>query len=468
MGIKERLFGGMIKAEVNAGVQKAMSAVSMMQAFNILSQPVYGPGNQLENITKGLLGSYDVYSIVRRIAKTAAGIPLYVYKVKDDGALKEYEYASKQHNFTTQSVVRKQLLKTKALELVDAANPLQVLIDTPNPIYTSAEHKEGAYMFRLLTGNTYLYAPLLELGPSAGQPGEMWLLPSQFTVPKLSNTWPRAIAGYQLNLGRPIDLSAEDVIHIRYFNPNFTLAGDELVGLSPLKAGSKLLDRQISETDYMVNAFQNSGISGAFANESMDWDEKDVAGYGKMKSDFYSEASGTRNARKILFTGGKWKYHQIGLGPVDMDVLNSEVRTFKKLCNLYGISDILFNNSDASTESNVKEMVKQMYTNAALPEVYAYRDAINARITPAFNKKGAKYFVDCDISGIPELQEDMKLMADIFAALPIMCPNVINDAFGNGKSTDPLMDKWYIKTGYNAIDDLAAVDPLPQITPNGN
>jgi len=460
------LFGNLIDKQVQSGVQKAMSALSAMQGLNILSTPVYGAGSQLENITKGLLGSDDVYSIVRRIAKTAAGIPLLVYKIKDEGALKDYDYMSKQHNFTTRSVVQKQVLKTKALELVDAGNPLHQILDNPNPLYTASEFREGAYMFRLITGNTYIYAPLLELGPSAGQPGEMWLLPSQYTMPKVKQTWPKEVTGYVLNLGRPMDLAAEDVIHIRYFNPNFTLSGDELVGLSPLRAGSKVLARQLSETDYMVNSFQNSGISGMMAVE--DADNMDSPDFGKMKSDFYAEASGTHNARKILFTGGKWKYHQIGLSPVDMDVLASEVRTFKKLCNLYGISDILFNNSDASTESNVIQMVKQLYTNAALPEVYAYRDAINSRITPSFNSKGVKYFVDCDISGIAELQEDMKKMADIYATLPVMNPSLISEAFGYGKSTDPNMDKWYIKTGYTDLESLNAVDPLPVVTPNGN
>jgi len=466
MGLIKTLFGNSINKEVEVELKKAMSNMGFNMPVNVISSPVYGSGNPKENIDRGLLGSGDVYSIVRRIAKTAAGIPLLVYKVKDEGALKDYDYLSKQHNHTTQALVHKQLLKTKALELVKSDNPLQQLLDNPNPLYTSAEFKEGVYMFRLITGNTYIYAPLLELGPSAGQPGEMWLLPSQYTMPKVKQTWPKEVTGYVLNLGRPMDLAAEDVIHIRYFNPNFTLSGDELVGLSPLRAGSKVLARQLSETDYMVNSFQNSGIRGIVAME--DGQDLSKEDFGKMKSDFYTEGYGIVNARKDLFTFGKWKYTQVGLGPVDMDVLNSEIRTFKRLCNLYGISDILFNNSDASTESNVTQMVKQLYTNAALPEVYAYRDAINQRITPSFNSKGVKYFVDCDVSGIPELQEDMKYMAEVWAALPIMNPNVINEAFGNGKSEDPLMDKWYIKAGYNAIDDLATVDPLPQITPNGN
>ena len=45
---------------------------------------------------------------------------------------------------------------------------------------------------------------------------------------------------------------------------------------------------------------------------------------------------------------------------------------------------IYCNNGEASTESNVKEMVKRLYTNAALPEVYALRDSLNKYICPAF------------------------------------------------------------------------------------
>lgn len=445
--------------------KKAMSTGNM--SFSLMNGiPVYGNGNPESNV-KTMITEYDIYSIWKKIAKTAAGVPINVYKVKDENALKAYEYASKQHNYTVQSFIKKEILKTKALEMVQESHPLQVLLDNPNGVYSKNEFREGVYGFRLATGNTYIYTPLLEFGPNAGKPAELHLMPSQFTAPVVAQTWPRSILGFKMTLGNVIDFPAEEVVHIKYFNPEFTVDGSELVGLSPLKAGGNLIARKEGETAYTVSSFQNHGISGVMANESLDESVSPEA-FGKMKSDFYSESAGARNAKKILFSHGKWKYTKIGLSPVDMDVLKSEVHSFKKACNLYGISDVLFNNDAASTESNVKEMVKQMYLNAVLPEVRAFVDALNLKVTPLFNGKGEKFYVDCDISGISELQEDMKQLMEVFAGLPIMIPNLIMEAFNYGKSPDPLMDKVYIKAGYTQLEDLDAIPPLDIVTPNGN
>jgi HK97 family phage portal protein len=443
------------------GIQTAQKIAT--QSTMIGGLPVYSNYDTLSNIYNGYVTSDDVYSIVRRIARTAAMVPLCVYKVKDENAMKEYEFASKQTNYSTQDMLRKEVLKLKALEKVTPSNPLQKLLDNPNPVYSKTEFNEGAYTFRLITGNTYIHTPLLELGVNAGRPLEMWLLPSQFMSLQVSDTWPRKVLYYRLQIADLMTFPIEDVIHLRYFNPLFNFVGQELIGMSPLRAGAKILDRQQAETDYSVNAFQNSGISGIISNES--FADASTESLGKMKADFYNEATGTGNARKLLFTLGKMNYTAIGLGPVDMDVLNSEIRTFKKLCNLYGVSDILFNNDSSSTESNVKEMIKQMYTNAALPEVYAYRDALNMSLTPKFNTKGEKYFIDCDITSIPELQDDMKDMANIFSSLPIMIPNIIAKAYGWGEINEEGMDKVYVKNGYTQLDDMGPVNDLP-ITPD--
>ena len=427
--------------------------------------PVYSNYDTISNIYNGYVTSDDVYSIVRRIARTAAMVPLCVYKVKDEKAMKEYEFASKQNNYSTQNLMRKEVLKLKALEKVGVDNPLQKLLDNPNPVYSKTEFNEGAYTFRLITGNTYIHTPLLELGVNKGKPLEMWLLPSQYMSLQVSDTWPRSVLYYRLQIADLMTFPTDEVIHLRYFNPLFNYVGQELIGMSPLRAGAKILDRQKAETDYSVSAFQNGGISGIVSNESFQPDEASTLSLGKMKADFYNEATGTGNARKLLFTLGKMQYTAIGLSPVDMDVLNSEVRTFKKLCNLYGVSDRLFNNDASGSEISVDVAYKDLYTNAALPEVYAYRDALNLSLTPKFNTKSEKYFIDCDLTSIPELQDDMKDMASIFSSLPIMIPNIIAKAYGWGDINEEGMDKVYVKNGYTQLDDMGPVNDLP-ITPD--
>ncbi len=459
MGITDR-----ITAAYNAfrGKRQPLQINTNTQVVGYPS-PVYGEGNQQSNISDGYIGSDQAFSIIRKIARTAAMIPLNVMYVKDEKALKEYQFACKTLTFNPQDQLKRELLKYKALESAGEEHPLQQLLDTPNDLYSKTEFREGAATMRLATGNTYLYAPLPELGTD--YPVEMWLLPSPYMQPVVVNTFPRYITKYQMNLYGIKEFLKEEIIHIRYFNPRFTTDGGELIGLSPLKAGSKIVYRQKAETDFAVSGFQNGGMAGIASRE--DFDDANDPGLGKIKDDFYTEGSGPKANRKVLFMAGKWNYTHIGLSPVDMDILNSEVKTFKRLCNLYGVDDRLFNNDSTGSENSVKEMVRHLYTNAALPEVYALRDALNASLVPYFNKTGRKVYIDADITGIPELQEDMKRMADIFAGLPIMIPNQIMKAFGYDEDPNPDMNKVYVKTGYQLLEDIASVPDIQPVTPNG-
>jgi HK97 family phage portal protein len=451
MGVIDFLFRDAINRQVNQQLQSLQNTQSAIMR----GVAVYGNGEPLENINKGYLSSADVYSIVRRIAKTANTIPVLVYKVKDKSALKKYLRLKSLKDYSTQHQLKMMRVKERAFDLVEQeSDPLVRLLDNPNPIYAKSEFMEGFFTFRLLTGNSYILKDDLEFGVDAGKTQNLWLMPSQFTNPIITNTFPHEITGYQLIMGSLINISKDNVLHSRYFNPEFTTYGNELIGLSPLKAAHKVLQRNADEIDYSTAAFQNSGISGIVSNENVTDMRSETAG--ALKKDFYTEGSGTHNAKKLLFTAGKIAYTQIGLSPVDMQVLESEVRTFKRLCNIYGVSDVLFNNGEASTESNVKEMIKQMYTNAALPEVYAWCDLINKYVAPSFGN----YFVDVDLSEITVLQDDLKAMSEVFATLPVMVPNHILEAFSFGKIEDEMMDRPFIKSGYQMLDDFKPIDDV--------
>lgn len=472
ISLKRKIFNSLFKTEISAEFNTQLNEIK--RATIVAMQERFYPGMLLNSYraikdTEAYVCNADAYAIIRRIAKTAAMIPIIVYKVKDEKALKEYEFATKASDYSPQALLKKHILKTKALEPVKDDHPLSALLKNPNPHYSETDFKEGVYIFRLSTGNTMVYTPKLEFGVNAGKPGEMWVLPPQYTQPKIQRGNMPMILSWELNMGMtPLKIPLEEIIHLKYFNTDFSTEGAHLLGLSPLRAGSKVLKRGEAEENYTVNSFENSGISGIVSNESVDLDDSDqaVEATGKMKSDFYSEATGVRNARKLLFLAGKVTYTGVGLGPVDMQVIESQRVTFKKFCNLYGISDILFNNDESNVKANVQEMVRALYTNAALPEVYAWRDALNQYVCPLY--KGEKLYVDVDISGISELQEDMKKMADIFSSLPIMIPNLILEAFNYGKSADPNMDKVFVKTGYTDLESLLSIGDLPIVTPDGN
>ncbi len=435
--------------------RKATTQTQLAYSYIKSAIAVYGSGNPTSNIRDGYVTNSDCYSIVRRIAKTAANIPIYAYKVKNANKLKDYQTHLAIKDYSTRWQIKAAMLKNEAIEQLPLSHKLNQIIYSPNKLYDKSEFIEGFYTMRLLTGNAYIYAPIVDFGVDAGKPTELWILPTNYVQPKVvASTFPRELQSYQFTLVGVVDLSKDEVFHSRYFNPQYGYMGEELVGLSPITAGVKILQRSSDEVDYSVASFQNSGISGIVTNESIDNGVTSET-LGKLKSDFYNEAQGTKNARKLLFQAGKINYIQIGLSPVDMELLKSEVQTFKRLCNLYGVSDVLFNNGDASTESNVKEMIKQLYTNAALPEVNAFVELLNRNVATKFNTNSEQYFYDYDLSGIVELQSDMKDMADVFSKLPVFIPNVVFDMMGLGKVDTEEANKVYIKSGYTPLDELS-------------
>jgi hypothetical protein len=140
----------------------------------------------------------------------------------------------------------------------------------------------------------------------------------------------------------------------------------------------------------------------------------------------------------------------------DLEVAELSKIDFKKLCNAFGVSDILFNNDSSSTESNVKEQMKRLYTNTILPIAILVKDALNKSLVTDEN-----VIINYDLSGVTELQDDMKEKAAIFSQLPIMIPNDILEAFNYERQKDPLMDKVYVKNGYTLIEDLGVPQDLP-------
>jgi HK97 family phage portal protein len=447
MGLIDKLFGLDKKAVV------PVNTISSALINNGVA--VYANDNPMAQVDR-YVSIDDIYSIVRLIAKTSATIPIRVYRKIDQRKAADYDRLTKTKQWTAQSYVSKMMLKAMALEEVNGLDPLYQLLNNPNPLYTVNEFREGFHTMRLTTGNGYIYAPKIEMGVNTGKVAEMWLLPSQYTTPRVVASFPRQVTGYTLSLLGQINLPTDEVLHSRYFNPEFTTEGSELVGLSPLRALNRASARARSENDFMVRGFQNAGAQGIVSVKGME--DISVEALGKLKSEFYTESSGTLNARKNLFMGNEVTFTQIGLSPVDMQVIESQKYTFKRICNAYGVSDVLFNNGEAATESNVNAMIKRLYTNAALPEVYAYRDLLNQSIVPLF---GPDYYVDVDLVGITELQDDMKAMADIFSTLPIMQPNMILEAFNYGKSDDIMMDQFYIKAGYEPIANMAPIPDLP-------
>lgn len=435
------------------------------QQFMQLGGPVtqVSPWDALRNIRRGYMGQPDVYAVIRMIAKTAAGVPLYVYNIIDDKAYHELKnLAASYEKYGPEYMQAYKYYHTKAYEIAGDNDPLQKLIDRPNDQDEKQEFYTGSYIYKLSTGNFMIYLAIIPEGVNGGRLEGLYNMPVQSMTVVGAGGFPRRVTSYEMHAETQMIFPPETVMHSKYFNPDWSNSAGNLIGLSPLMALTSELELDGLGSLAEINQYVFGGPKVIVGLDEILPDELGLKQIAQVREEFTREKEGAKNAGKWSILAGKINVHNVGATLVDMDLVKRKTITKERIAAIYGINPVILGASNASTESNVKQAVKQLYTNACLPEVYAMRDSMNRKITPRYQDGRYKKTIDCDISGITELQPDFKLLADTFNSMPVFKPNDLLEAFKYGRSDDSNMDKYYIKSGYTTIDDLNL--QLPDIT----
>jgi len=357
----------------------------------------------------------DIYAVVSRLAMTSAMVPL--YGEGKDGTE------------------------------VESNDSINYILDQ-----LSFQFKESMYLNLLTSGEAFILKQKLKLGPNAGKVKLKNLNPANIVV-NVSEYFPFEVIGYVYqDAGRGISfpIAAEDMIYVKLENPTVD-ATEQIRGLSPIRVLSMRLTRLQAQMDISVSQMQNGGLPGVLFDES--------PGFGIDEANMHKENFGnflknSSNKSAPYIWGGKVGYVPIGSTLADLDLASLADIDFDKICNVYGVSSTWFNNKKAATESNVKEMVRLIYTNAVLPNVMRFQDAINEQL---ISQIGTEARIRYDISDITELQKDMRDKAETYARLPIIVPNELREGMGWDRIDDPMMDKPMVKAGYYFMDEL---DPL--------
>lgn len=440
---------------------KAVQQLSYTQALNQnLGLTIYGYSNQTEQIA-AYANISDLYAVCNKVMKTAALIPIYSYKINNQKAYSRYKVEVKKFlkHPTNRSLYQVKQLQDEGLEL-DEGSELQYFLDHPNKFQSKNEFYQLCYLFVLLTGNRYLFKDVLNAGANVGKPFEMYNLPPDHTFPVASSELPRRVAGYKFTLYHQTNyFEPEQIMHGKYVNPVFDFAGNELIGLSPLAAGAKVLTTIGNETDYSNQALKNAGAGGIINNKEPG--DLSMEALGQMKDDVLRELGSAWqgrsnvNANKLGFLAGQWEYIKVAIDPANMQLLEQARHTFKRLCNLYGISDQLFSNDSGAKYDNRDVATKELYTNAALPLVMGLCDDLNKGLIPHF---GGNSVINFDITEIPELAEDQAEIIKKFNDAPGFKPNDLRESLGYGRDLGTDGEAFLIKSGYSLLSDVATPD----------
>ena len=423
--------------------------------YNFLGQTlITSEDNDESYINKGYRFNSTVYSIVNLITKAASTVPFQVYEVQNSNELKRYK-ALTSGDYGNLTNYRANLsLKNALVELQDTE--LHELLERPNPAQSYASFLTEIIAFGKLTGNRYIYGIAPETGGNAGKYGELYVLPSQ-TIEIHSGGLMKPVNHYTMEYNGTYKMLAEDVCHIKDFNPLADGTGSNLYGMSPLKAGLRSMDANNEALTTGVRYLQNQTARGVLMSEEGDLNEVQAR---QLKEKFKKQYQGSNNAGDVIITPKKLSWVNFGLNAADLSLIEQYNTTIKDLCNIYNVPAVLLNNVESATYNNIKEARKMLYTNAVIPELYKIRDELNRWLAPKF---GDKLFIDFDTSVIPELQEESEKIVTQMAQSWWLTPNEKRMAMSYGKDEENSeMDDYYVPANLLPIGN----SDMPDMTPD--
>lgn len=422
--------------------------------------------DQRSFVDDGYVANDIVYSIIKLITDKAKIAPFHVYKVVDEKAAKKYKSLAAQKDINLKEL---ETLHKKAYELYTGDQRLNELLKYPNEEDCWSDLVEQWCGFKLITGNSFIYGKLIEAGNNQGKPYELFALPSQYmAIIANINVFPPTRAGYQLYYGQMWSFDTKEILHDKYFNPQWGVTGGQLYGQSPLRAAAKNLTRSNEAKTAAVASFQNGGPAGVLFMNDERFDPTSGQAQAQALKTAVSQKGGSANFNSIAVSGYKVDWKQIGLSPVELNIIESEKWDLKALCNIYGVPSQLLNDSDSKTYNNQREGEKALTLRCAIPLLNSLTENLNRKLHSDWGYKGTNLYVDYDLSVYGELEankaEQTAWLNTAWWISPKQKLDIMNIEVPDYIPTEEL-EKLYIPTGLQTIDQFQPLNIPDNLNP---
>lgn len=374
------------------------------------------------------LGSYtgnnDVFSVINKITEPASSVPVFQYDAKG--------------------------------ELVENGKMLARL-NKPNGYQSRTQFLEAGLSFFGIFGESFTAFETVENGPNAGIPLRLDQLPPQW-VQLILGTYFDPIKGYSfypLSQNGDPDYPKERVFHWKEFNPEYSLTGGHLRGMSRLKPLIKNITGSSEGYNSLVKAFQSQGMWGLVT--MLDPDGAVVPLTAEQKSK--TKALFKKDAAKgeLTIVNSIVKYEKMGLTVVELNVLRSLTMLSGKVTDAFNIPDQLFAGSLSKTYSNMKEAEKTAWENARKPWLDAYLEGLSNWLAPYFPGE-EDHVLKADYSGIEALQSNLVEKVQWMIQAQSFSRNDIREACSYERLPVPGMDDILVSAGMVPISEIGLMD----------
>jgi HK97 family phage portal protein len=396
-----------------------------------------------------------VFSVIKQQATKTSSIPYFIKKVEDKKAKSKLNMLLKatNNNLTPQQQIKKVILESKAF----SDDILDMPLIVPNPLQTWTEFHDLYKTFLRLTGNVYMYILKPELREGA-DPIAIYLLPSHLTeivlkanVSMLGVESP--ISHYILIQGNQyVDFKAENVIHVKFSNPNYDEDGRHLYGQSPLQAGLRNMQSSNKGLDLNIKTLQSGGAFGFIHGTKIPLSELQAK---EIKERLSEMNTSTEDLAKITGMSAEVAFTRISLTTAELQPFEYLNYDQKQICNVLGWDDLLLNNDSGAKFDNVDSARKRVVTDNIQPDLLLLQDAFNKYFLPLF-KGYENTEIIYDISELPEMQQDTKTMVDWAVLLldrGVLHRNEVRDIVTFAPVDDPNMEVYTVANDVLTLEE---------------
>ena len=302
-----------------------------------------------------------VYSCVRILAEAAAGLPLHLYRYKEDGG------------------------KEKALD-----HPLYLLLhDEPNPEMSSFVFRETLMTHLLLWGNAY--AQIIRNG--RGEVMALYpLMPDRMAVDRddkgqLYYEYTTSADDAPISKGSIVRLKPSDVLHI----PG--LGFDGLVGYSPIAMAKNAIGLAIATEEYGSKFFANGAQpSGVLEHPGTIKDPQ------RVRDSWMSQFGGSANSNKIAVLEEGLKYTPISISPEQAQFLETRKFQINEIARIFRVPPHMVGDLEKSSFSNIEQQSLEFVKYTLEPWLVRWEQSIQRTLFSADEKK--RYFVRFNVEGL--------------------------------------------------------------------
>jgi HK97 family phage portal protein len=292
-------------------------------------------------------------------------------------------------------------------------HPALALLNHPNPQQGKRKFLTYVLGYKLLSGNSYIFAAI-----GGGRPQFLYSLrPDRMTV--LPGRGFDLIGGYRYKVqGQECNYTAQDILHIKMFNPL-----NDFYGMGPVEAAARGIDISNYADTWNAAIIKNDmKPPGAFSTEGSLSPQQ----FDRIKVQIGEEYQGYNNAGRPLLLEGGLKFTPFAMAPKDLDWLNSNKATMRKICAMFRVPSQLLGDTEASTYSNYQEARKALHIDAVLPHMEDCTDEFNNWLMPMFGNDILKI----DKSKIEALQENQNEKYTYLGSCDFLTINEKREAVG--------------------------------------